>query len=123
MKESKIQQQIISYLSHIAIQNNIVFFAIPNESFMMTAKMARMPEKQMAILNTHLHKMGMVSGIPDLCLLYNGEAYFLEVKNEVGKLSATQKLIHKAFKRCGFTVYVVRSVEDVESILNDILGD
>jgi hypothetical protein len=121
MKESIIQQQIISYLSHIAIQNKVVFFAIPNESFMMTAKMARMPEKQMAILNTHLKKMGMVSGVPDLCLLHNGEAYFIEVKNEVGKLSEKQKLIHKAFKRCGFEVFVVRSVEDVQSILNDIL--
>jgi hypothetical protein len=121
MKESTIQMQIISYLSIIATRHPIIYFSIPNESLMMVLKMFKISDSIAARIVNFFKKMGLTPGIPDLFLGYKGEAYFLEVKNETGRLSEKQKLIHKALNRCGFTVYVVRSVEDVESILNDIL--
>ena len=133
MKESIIQQQIISYLSIVASKEPIIYFSITNETMMLTidimCKIFQIDQKKnddkirkvAHTILTHLRKMGFVSGVPDLFLGYKSESYYLEVKTKTGRVSAKQQLIDKALERCGFTVYVVRSVEDVESILNDVL--
>jgi len=120
-KESTIQMEIISYLSNVAAREPIVYFAVPNESLMLALKMFRVSETLGYKIVSFFKKMGLTPGIPDLCVCHKGQSYFLEVKNENGRVSERQNLIHKALKKCGFDVYIVRSVEDVESILNDIL--
>lgn len=123
MKESTMQIQIISYLSHIAVKHDIVYFAILNETAMMILKMFRISDKTCAKIINFLKKMGLLAGIPDMCILHSGKAHFVELKNETGKVSVTQKLIHKAFNRAGFKVHIVRSLEEFKIILNDIIGE
>ena len=104
MKESIIQQQICEYLSLCGI----FYFSIPNEHYNISFGQ-----------RVTLQKMGLVSGMPDLCILHNGTIYFLEVKNETGKLSVHQRLIHKILFNKGFKVAVVRSVDDVQKIIKE----
>lgn len=123
MKESAIQQQIICYLSIVAVQYDIVYFAVLNETAMMILKMFKVSDKTCAKIINFLKKMGLLVGIPDFCILHSGKAHFVELKNETGKVSVTQKLIHKAFNRAGFKVHIVRSLEEFKIILNDIIGE
>jgi len=102
MKESIIQQQICDYLSAAGV----FYFSIPNEHYNISHGQ-----------RVTLHKMGMLSGIPDICVLANNTCYFLEVKNETGKPSKQQLIIHKALTDKGYKVAIVRSVEDVKTIL------
>jgi hypothetical protein len=121
MKESTIQMNIISYLSVVATRHPLIYFAVPNESLMMVLKAFKISDSIAARIVNFFKKMGLLAGVPDLWLGYKGKTYFMEVKRPGENPTTKQKLIHKALNRCGFTVYVVRSVEDVESILNDIL--
>jgi len=102
MKESIIQQQICEYLSAVGV----FYFSIPNEHYNISHRQ-----------RVTLHKMGMLSGMPDICILANNTCYFLEVKNETGKPSKQQLIIHKALTDKGYKVVIVRSVEDVKTIL------
>ena len=102
MKESIIQQQICEYLSAVGV----FYFSIPNEHYNISFGQ-----------RVTLQKMGMLSGIPDICILANNTCYFLEVKNETGKPSKQQLIIHKALTDKGYKVVIVRSVEDVKTIL------
>jgi hypothetical protein len=115
MKESTIQQQICEYLSI----HGIFFFAIQNENLMMMIKMFKVPERAGYALVSHSKKMGMVPGMPDLCIILEGnyKPVFMEVKNENGEVSKQQKIIHAALFNLGFFVHIVRSVEDVENVL------
>ena len=128
MKESLIQKQIIEYLSQIARRYNFFFFSIPNEGFMSAAIAAGMNKKTMAIMTNHFKKMGMVPGIPDLCILCNTttekidyeagpKTIFIEVKKPGEKPTPGQKLIHEAIRKLGHRVYVCVCVEGVERVL------
>lgn len=64
-----------------------------------------------------LKKMGMLPGCSDLCIVYNGKAYFLEVKTDKGKQSDAQILFMDNVLRAGCEYAVVRSVGDVEWVL------
>lgn len=115
MKESTIQQQICEYLSI----RGIFFFAIQNENLMMMIKMFKVPDRTGYALISHAKKMGMVPGMPDLCVILKGhhQPVFMEVKTETGDKSKQQIIIHKALFALGFVVHIVRSVEDVENVL------
>jgi len=105
MKESIIQQQICDYLS----AKGFFYFSIPNEHWNISHAQ-----------RTLFKKMGMLPGMPDLCVITDwGHVFFIEVKNETGKVSEQQKRIHEVLKRKGFAVYVVRSLEETIKIIKD----
>ncbi len=134
MKESTIQKQVVDYLSKTAHKNNFFFFSIPNEAFMQTAMIAKMDGKTKAMLATHLKKMGMVPGVPDLCILYEGfsvetaweeaRTLFIELKTPTGKVSPVQKIVHESIKRVGHDVEIARGLDEVIFILRNygVLG-
>ena len=113
MKESIIQQQICGELS----DKGIFYFSILNETAIMILKMFHIPDAVSYRIVSFLKKMGLLPGIPDICILANGTCYFLEVKNETGKPSKQQLIIHKALTDKGYKVAIVRSVEDVRHFL------
>ena len=113
MKESIIQQQICNYLSVVGV----FYFSILNEAAIMILKMFHIPDAVSYRIVSFLKKMGLLPGIPDICILANNTCYFLEVKNETGKPSKQQLIIHKALTDKGYKVAIVRSVEDVKTIL------
>ena len=113
MKESIIQQQICNYLSAVGV----FYFSILNETAIMILKMFHIPDAVSYRIVSFLKKMGLLSGMTDICILANNTCYFLEVKNETGKPSKRQLIIHKALTDKGYKVAIVRSVEDVRHFL------
>jgi hypothetical protein len=103
MKESTIQQQICDHLS----AKGLFHFSIPNEHWNISHAQ-----------RTLFKKMGMLPGMPDLCVITDwGHIFFLEVKTDEGKVSEQQKIIHEALRERNMFVYVVRSLEDVKKII------
>lgn len=58
-------------------------------------------------------------GIPDLPIVSNGRLYALEVKTDVGKVSAIQRHEMRRLAEAGAVVAVVRSLADVKEMLRD----
>ena len=62
-----------------------------------------------------------VAGVPDrLCLLHQGKAIFVEVKNEGETLRPIQKKRKRDLEKLGFRVYVLDSKEKVKEIINEL---
>lgn len=62
-----------------------------------------------------------IRGVPDrIVLLPESRIYFVELKNEQGKLSVPQKYLHKKFKKLGIHVYVPNSKEQVDRFINEV---
>lgn len=60
-----------------------------------------------------LKSMGLKAGVPDLMLVYDGRAYFAELKAPKGKLSPAQLDTHEKLLRAGAAPHVCRSVDDL----------
>lgn len=56
------------------------------------------------------------SGFPDLYVNYLGLGFHLEIKTDVGKLTASQKELLPFMRRAGVLVFVVRSLSETEQI-------
>jgi len=101
-EEHKVQVAICQYLE----MRGVVYFAIPNggNRNIVTAK--------------KLKAEGVQPGVPDLCVIHDGQPYFLEVKKpktttRKGQLSITQKAMIERLEGAGAEVAVVYSVADV----------
>lgn len=57
------------------------------------------------------------AGIPDIIACIDGKFYGFEVKTDVGKPTKLQEATIRKINRAGGTAVVVRSVDDVKSIL------
>lgn len=105
--ESKIQAEIVKFLQ----AKKYLFASIPNEA----------AGKDAAIRMSKMKTLGLRSGAPDLLVfLDGGRLLCLEVKTEKGFQSPAQKHFEEKLNELKFEYYVVRSVEDVRSILDDI---
>ena len=101
-EEHEIQKAICEYLD----MRNICYWAVPNGGLRSKAEAGR------------LKKEGVKSGVPDLCLIYDGLYFGLEVKKPMtntrkGYLSKNQKAMHDKIEDAGGTVKTVYSVADV----------
>ncbi len=104
MRETDIEAAITAYL-RFALPPLAVSFHIPNG--------AQLGARQL----WQMRRAGMVAGIPDRCVLWNGKAYFLECKGPKGRLSPAQEEMFVRIEDADCEVAVVRSVEDVEARL------
>lgn len=63
-----------------------------------------------------------VSGVPDrIILLPENRIYFVEMKQENGKLSKLQKYMHRQFAKRGVHVYVLYSKSDVDKFIDEVV--
>lgn len=63
-----------------------------------------------------------VSGVPDrIVILPENRIYFVELKQEKGRLSKIQKYMHRQFKKRGVPVYVPYSKSDVDKFINEVV--
>lgn len=60
---------------------------------------------------------GYISGVPDRCIIWKGQAYFLECKSAKGVLTQSQKEMFPRFEAAGARIAIVRSVDDVHDTL------
>lgn len=65
-----------------------------------------------------LKGLGLVPGMPDWLVAHAGRTLWLELKTDVGRLSAAQKLCHERLRRAGHQVQVCRSIFDVIDALD-----
>lgn len=86
----------------------------------MTAAMYGMEPNRRHAIKNKFKKMGMVPGVPDLCLLHDGRAYMFEVKRLGEKLTERQEKIHELLYEINICAFVVSDVEHVTYILNEM---
>lgn len=60
------------------------------------------------------------AGIPDLLIIYNGEAIWIELKTSTGVLSDIQKWTITELQNHGCMVYIVRSLDELKEILRGL---
>ena len=104
MKESGIVNAIMSYLQLLENQGKLVYQRNNSGAFINP--------------KGNFFKMGK-RGSPDFYIfLPSGKTIHLEVKNEKGKQNLNQLEFEIRLKQLGHSYYVVRSVDEVENIIN-----
>lgn len=105
--EHKVQKAIAQYLDMIGA----MYFAIPNGG------------NRNVITASKLKSEGVKKGVPDLCILKDGQAHFLEIKKPKtdtpkGYLSKEQKVMIERINEAGCDVAVIHSVGELVEMLN-----
>ena len=62
-------------------------------------------------------------GVPDrIVITPDGRTYYVELKNEVGRLSAIQKWQHEELRKHGADVRTLKSVEQVAAFVEEVFA-
>lgn len=64
-----------------------------------------------------LKAMGVIAGLPDLGVLYNGRCVWLELKAKRGRVTSAQAYCHQRLEEAGSPVSVCTTLEDVAAAL------
>ena len=99
-----LQREVRDYLNSVLFETKSTWFPIPNEY------------KQS---NGKFYAMGIKHGIPDLCVLFNERAFFIELKGETHLLTMDQRERHVLIKCSGCPVAVCRSLDEVRQALTE----
>jgi hypothetical protein len=62
------------------------------------------------------------NGLPDRIIFYSGFVWLVEVKWKKGAVRPLQIATHKQFQKNGFRVRIVRTKEDVNEFIQDMLN-
>jgi hypothetical protein len=103
-RESVLQRSIHQYLSW-ALPPDAIHFSIPN-GLMRSKKAAARAQGE-----------GLAAGVPDLCVIFRGRAYFIELKSGRGVMSPAQRSMTQRLVYAGAAVCCCRSVPEVEAAL------
>lgn len=104
LSESQIEMQICHYLR----VKRLFFYKAPMAGFFDTRQ---------GTFRRHTNPY-VKRGVPDLIVILPGGKYLgLEVKSKTGRQSDHQKEFERGVKDAGGLYYLVRSLEDVETIL------
>lgn len=106
MLESDLQKYFVKLLYMVP---NIFFHSIPNES------------KRSFYYGSHLKKMGLRSGVPDLLIIKNGRPIYIELKSKKGKLTKNQENIRDEIIKNGADYYVINCIDSIEKFLKEKL--
>ena len=60
------------------------------------------------------------AGIPDIICCYRGEFVAFEVKTEKGNTTALQEAVINKIQKCGGKAVVVRSVNEVKEVIEEV---
>lgn len=64
-----------------------------------------------------LKALGVVAGAPDLLIVADGRAYFLELKAPRGRVSAAQRECHEALRAAGAAVAIADNIDEALELL------
>lgn len=64
--------------------------------------------------------MGVIPGVPDMCLLSNATAYFFEFKSMQGKLSLEQIRWHEIALKLGYKIFIIQDYEEFKGVFEKI---
>lgn len=113
--EQSLQQAVAAYLWTV-LEPPTFFTSIGHGGFPLGGT-----REEARIKGARLKKSGLKPGVPDVLIVHNGRALFLELKTSKGVVSENQKTAHKWIVASGGLVAVCRSVDDVKGIL-DVWG-
>lgn len=106
-EEASIQKAVVNFLRW-ALPENAICFSLPLDGFRHKGEAARMVG------------LGLKAGLPDLEIVYDGTPIFIEIKTEIGRLSAVQRQMHAKLSDCGADVFVCRSLDHVQAVLLEV---
>ena len=69
------------------------------------------------IRGARLKAMGLKAGVPDILIIWRGEAFWIELKAKGGRVSSAQWETRTAIARAGSHVGFVYGVDEVDSLL------
>ena len=98
--ERSLHEAVAQFLA-VALPREAFWFHPPNGEYRTDADGAR------------LKRMGTKAGVPDVCLVYGGKFYGIELKARRGRLSEAQHACHRAIRLAGCDVIVARSLTEV----------
>lgn len=101
--EQLLHQQVAAYL-RVALPPSVWFSTFPSGGGGKTR-------------GAFLRSMGLKKGVPDLLVVHNGRATWIELKAEKGRVSVDQRRCHVALAGAGCWVNVCRSVAEVQGAL------
>ncbi len=61
------------------------------------------------------------NGVPDRIVLIQGKCFFVELKRPGQDLSPRQRAVRKDFKKLGFEVYKLDTIDDVDKFLEEVM--
>ena len=115
LKEDKIQQQIISYLSFHARKYNFIFMAPMNEAAMSVMNRFKIPKQSQYMFTAFMRKMGFLPGVSDIMILKDGRVYCMELKTLSGTQQKSQILFQENCERTGVPYEIVRSLDGCQN--------
>jgi hypothetical protein len=68
-----------------------------------------------------MRKIGVVPGVADLLLLYNGKCYCLELKTATGTQSKKQKAWQKTVMEQSLDYFIIRDLSSFQSTIMNII--
>lgn len=102
--ESQIQRALIGHLERRALPG-VAWFHVPNGGSRTAAEAARFRAE------------GVVAGVPDLVIVAEGKALFLELKTRKGRVSAAQAEMHARLAAAGAPVAVCHGLDQALATL------
>ena len=103
MRERALHEAVVQYLA----------VALPPEVFFFHPLQNPRSKVQGAIF----HRLGFRAGIPDLLILHDGRALFIELKAPRKHLSPIQRAVHRQLRDAGCDVFLARSITEVQMAL------
>jgi hypothetical protein len=70
---------------------------------------------------SQLKAMGMVAGVSDTVLLWQGKAYLIEFKVAKGRQSEVQKDWQRKVEAHGFEYRIIRSLEEFKEFIQQVI--
>jgi len=108
--ERAIQRAVVAYLRQV-LPGAVVHHSVNEQA------LSGRDRKAAAIAMRNAKLDGMLPGWPDIEVLTDARTLFFEIKREGGRLTDTQRKLHEEIRALGYSVAVVRSIEDVREAL------
>ena len=106
--EDSLQITVAEYLDRV-LPAQAVWFHVPNGGARNKAEAAK------------FKRMGVKAGIPDVCILWCGRLYTVELKAPGRSLSKAQKKMLPALEAAGARTCVCKSLHEVEAFLKQFI--
>jgi len=146
MKESQIQAECVKWLWNNYPETRGLFFAVQNEGARLSVKVIinamlfvieNINDKRLVLEKVNevisqckrgngisgaiAKAMGIIPGVSDTIFLWEGVAHLIEFKTETGRQSPDQVHWQLFVEKAGFDYYIIRSLEQFQGLIEDIL--
>lgn len=111
MNEDSILAQCHQWIWNTYPQTRLLSWHIANERKTTPTQGAKLKAK------------GVIAGVPDYVLNWQGKTYYFEFKTSKGTVSKQQQLLHYVLFEQGFETEIIRDVETFKKLITNILNN